>query len=394
MLSGYPPQAWEWSVVLRRVLFPLLALPFMRILGFLTGGFVTSVLINVGALLGFSYFVKRRFGTRAGIATAWLVATYPGITYWAGLPYSYTMIVPCSLVAGILLTRLNEAQDLVGVVSASLLLGLMFCGYDLLPFFLPPALIILAWRRRLAWMAIAGVAAVAPPMAVNSWLERMGVPAVNSNTSTYGAIISSYLHPAASGKWLGYLSALPSLSVTTFLFSNLVFVPLLFLALTVWSLPRRRPVITVVEGSVLVTTLLIFLFNNAAPPYYGWQMRGDWVARLYQPVVVAYLLCIARAIEQASDVGTHTRVLTWTIVLVCVAGTAVILSPMIGSRFGAYVYHRFYAHSSPEWMLVNRERYGARPLGVCRETHEFDGMRDPMTPLTRPSFMYRYPGRD
>src|SRR5262245_11980102 len=51
MLDGAPRAQWEWSIVLRRVFYPLVAFPFMKALGFVVGGFVASALINLAALV-------------------------------------------------------------------------------------------------------------------------------------------------------------------------------------------------------------------------------------------------------------------------------------------------------------------------------------------------------
>src|SRR5260370_33587705 len=43
MLDGQPRQQWQFSVVLRRILVPLLAYPFMKLGGFAPRGFVARV---------------------------------------------------------------------------------------------------------------------------------------------------------------------------------------------------------------------------------------------------------------------------------------------------------------------------------------------------------------
>src|SRR4029077_9369055 len=44
MLDGQPPERWRGSLVLRRLLFPVVAYPFMKAAGFEVGGFIASVL--------------------------------------------------------------------------------------------------------------------------------------------------------------------------------------------------------------------------------------------------------------------------------------------------------------------------------------------------------------
>ena len=118
MISGEEPSRWAGSVVLRRLLFPVVSYPLVRAAGFLAGGLIASILLNVIALLVFAAFVRRRVGEGGAIATLWLVATYPGITYWAGLPYSYVAIVPGSMFGLILLYRMQDRAALQDVVRS------------------------------------------------------------------------------------------------------------------------------------------------------------------------------------------------------------------------------------------------------------------------------------
>src|SRR5260370_19289092 len=148
MLDGKPRQQWQFSVVLRRILFPLLAYPFMKLGGFEPGGFVASVLIHLLALIALGLFLRRRYGDDSAAAGMMLLATYPGITYWAGLPYSYAAIVPASIGLFILLVRLEEQTTMTQVALIGLAMGIGFTAYDLAPFFAVAALGLLAVQRR------------------------------------------------------------------------------------------------------------------------------------------------------------------------------------------------------------------------------------------------------
>ena len=108
-ISGDEPSVWGFSVVLRRLLFPLLSFPLTRIFGILAGGVMASFALQILGVTGFAFFVRRRVGESAAIAVLWLLATYPGITYWSGLPYSYVTIVPGSLACLMLLYRVQVA---------------------------------------------------------------------------------------------------------------------------------------------------------------------------------------------------------------------------------------------------------------------------------------------
>lgn len=385
MMRGDPVETWGWSVVLRRLLFPIIALPFVNVFGFLTGGLIASMLVNVAAVIAFTMLIRRRFGEAAALTALWLLATYPGITYWAGLPYSYVVIVPGSLACMMLLYRLQDANTLRDAVAASLLLGIVFLGYDLLPFFGAAAALLLLLRRRFLWMVAACVTMLLPSFAVAALFILIGVPLVNANTVMYLVIINAYAHPDFA-LWARYIAALPRVFLSNFLFSNFVVLPLLFCGATIVALRRKFSIVERPEIVLMIASLAVFLFNNAAPPYYGWQLRGDWVARLYQPVLPALLLAIAR-VSQRSVADRRWQI---AIAVSVLANASIAFGPVLMNPISAHVYQRFYMHSSPDSLLVNLRRFGRRPLGVCSTNHEWDHIPNPNTPFNRPAYQFRY----
>lgn len=52
-----------------------------------------------------------------------MLATYPGLAYWGGLPYFYAIIVPASLWDFMVLVQLSQPQ------TPALLLGTLSLGY-------------------------------------------------------------------------------------------------------------------------------------------------------------------------------------------------------------------------------------------------------------------------
>ncbi|HEX9986715.1 MAG TPA: hypothetical protein VGF69_25895 [Thermoanaerobaculia bacterium] len=371
MVRGAEPSRWQFSVVLRRVLYPVLSWPLTAATGELWGGLLTTMLITAAAIALFALFVRKRWGENAAIATLWLLVTWPGITYWSGLPYGYATIVPGSLVIAVLLYRLDEAGDMRTVVTSASLIGLIYLAYDLFPFFAPAVALLPALRRRWMHAVIAGVLQLVPLAAVLTVFHLTMLPVVNSNTATYGTIVRAWFAGPYGAGWLAYMADLPRVFLAVFLFSGFLVLPLLFLA-TVWRVRLGRP-----ELLILGATAAVFLFNNAAPPYYGWQLRGDWIPRLYQPVFVAFLLCIARA--QLPKAAT----------LIAVAANVVILlAPVTLNRPALRLYEVFYRHGDPDAFLRNLEVHGRRPLGFCREEHVHN---PPRPPYDRPSFVFRPP---
>jgi hypothetical protein len=389
MLAGMDRSTWEQSVVLRRVLYPIVAYPFVKTLGFLEGGLVASVVVHIASILAFVVFVSRKAGEKPAIAIGWLLATYPGMTYWAGLPYSYAAIVPSCLIAMILLWRLWEAESLEAHVSPALFLGIIFLAYDLLPFYAPAAMLLLIARKRsLGRLVVSATLLVLPSAVVAAMFYAMDVPLINSNTASYVTILGSYLHPGSG--WGAMLVQLPETFVVTFLYSNFIFLPLLFVAAMIFARNLKLPVLAGPEIAVLIAVGFVFIVNNAAPPYLGWQLRGSWIARLYQPVFIAFLLPIARLMGVLGSDRRWKACFVATLLLnASIAFGGILLNPL-----ASVVYQRFYRHSKPDAMITNLERYGRRPLGVCSADHSFDGIINPGTPWNRPSYMFRYPLRD
>jgi hypothetical protein len=373
MLDGQPRERWQDSIVLRRILFPLVAYPFMKLAGYEVGGFVASVLCQVAGLLALGGFLRRKYGEGAARIGVWLLATYPGITYWAALPYAYVAIVPASIALFALLTRLDERDDLRATFVTSAAMGVLFTAYDLAPFFGVAALLALLRRRRLRAIpvAVAGLAA-APTISLAILALVFHVGWTNKNTDLYGVIARAYLHPPPLAAWLRSISDfLPALAANYF-HGNLVFLPLLFLVVALVA--RRRP--TVPEGALLLASLAVFLFNNLAPPYGGrWQMRGDFIPRLYQPLFVALLVYCARVVaelsrdEQAKPEQTKALFLKVAVVVSCLGNASIAFGPIAHVPWAGHAYHRFYMHSGPDVMDDALERYGRRPLGFCDPGH-------------------------
>jgi len=363
MLDGAPRSTWQYSQILRRVLFPLLAYPAMKLFGFLYGGFLVSALLNAAAVVWFGMFVRREIGYRGAVASLWILATYPGIAYWAGLPYSYAIIVPACLGSAAILWYLARAQRRGQILGLALALGLLFLGYDLLPFFAPAAILLLMRRHSLYDTFLAGAAMLFPTIVSNSLLDRLfGIQLINPNTVSYWIVVESYLRRPQWHAWTLLLFRLPAIAIGTFFYSNFIFLPSLFLIFIVLA-PRNGRSLTIVELAMVLACLAVFLVLNAAPPYQArWQLRGLWIARIYQPVFVVFLLYIARATEALDG----RQGLRWGLVAATVVFNASIcFGPILLNPLADGVYYRFYRHAPPGTMIRNLEHYGRRPLFVC-----------------------------
>ncbi|HEY4590427.1 MAG TPA: hypothetical protein VII86_14465 [Thermoanaerobaculia bacterium] len=370
MLDGAPRDQWGFSVVLRRILYPLLAYPFMKVWGFEGGGLIVNVLLALGSLALFWRALRRRLGTEPPPALLVLLATYPGWFYWTGTPYSYAIIVPASLLCMALLWRVETLTTGREALLAGLGLGVLFTGYDLLPFFGAAAVLLLLWRRLWAPCAALAAAMLLPAVATSVLLWQIyRVPFRNNNTEAYFQVLKSYFSPIDLHAWWALLRQFSYAVKSNYLYSNFLFLPLLFLAVLIasWWLPRDARILRPAEVSLLIAVVLLFLFNNLAPPYPGWPLRGSWVPRLYQPAMAAMVPVLAYFFARAALLPRPLRLGAWAALGLAIALQAwVVFAPVLGdARLSGYIYWRFYEHATRPLYAENLARYGARPVGFC-----------------------------
>jgi hypothetical protein len=124
-VDGAPKKVWDKALLLRRVLYDVIAWPLMKAGGFEIGGTIASLVFNVaGFAVGIS-LLRRRIGERGAIFAAWILALYPGAMYWGGLPYPYALIFPLSLLLTIALMDLPGLR-LLPLAGVSLAMGVAY----------------------------------------------------------------------------------------------------------------------------------------------------------------------------------------------------------------------------------------------------------------------------
>jgi hypothetical protein len=367
MLDGAPREQWKFSIVARRILFPLLAYPLMKLWGFLVGGVVTSAVLQIAAFIGFVLYVRSRIGIAAAYAAVALLATYPGIYYWAGIPYSYAAIVPACLAGLIILIEIERQPSTPRVALLALALGIVLLAYDLLPFFGPPMIGMLLFRRR--WLATAiAILLILTPSVINNFLlyHWAKMPLHNQNTQAYADVVQAYMQPIHFGYWRRSLAEVPRNFAYNYFACNFLFLPALFLVLLIVNRLTLRLRLTLAEKGVLLMTLLLFAFLNLAPPHEGWQFRGIAVARIYQPVFVVFLLFALRFVQSAwHERQRMRRPLIGLVGVTAAANAAIVLGPALHLRVADEAYFAFYRHATHPMFLENLDRFGRRPLGFC-----------------------------
>lgn len=366
MLEGSPRPEWAGSVLLRRVLYPVMTWPATQLLGFRTGAVVGAFCWN---LVGFYFWLgwmRKRWGDRTAIAAAWLAALYPGAAYWGGLPQVYGLIFPLALGLHAALHELETApRRRLALWSA--LMGVAYLGYDFFVFFVPATVVLLFRRRSWLDLAISVILQLAP---LAAWLLclrfLLDSAVVNGNTGTYGQVIAAYLHPGDLAAWWRLLQEAPAVFLDVFFGANFLFLPCLFLALVVIHTISSRPLLSRADLALLAAALALFLFNNLAPDHQvEWPMRGNWIARLYQPVFVVLLAAAARWWgAESSPIRRKTLALLFG--ATAAANAFVVFGPIAGDPLGisGQAYYRFYNHSENHTLYhSNLRQYGRRPLG-------------------------------
>ena len=381
LLNGAPKAEWEGAVALRRILYPLLCFPFMKMFGFNWGGLVGTLILHILALfLLYRYFLKS-YSEKVAISASCLFATYPGITYWSGVPYHHASIVPVTIFSFLCLENIaslipiSSLQSNFKVAINALVIGVLFYFYDLAIFFIPAVYLMLIFKK--SWSKFLSFTlgfAISQVIMVTFLTKGLDINLIDSNSVTYKNIINGYLNiinftSNDYSEWMHLLSLMPRVLFSNFIFSNFLFLPLLFLFFLFIGY-KNKVVPSLVETCLFLSILAVFLFNNCAPKYEGWQLRGTWIARIYQPIFIVYFSYIFRVLASTNSIkSTNFRPL---ILIFALLNLSVTLSLYLKLPHGTFLYDRFYKHSKKNVMIENLDRYGTYPLGFCNLNPELN----------------------
>lgn len=366
-VDGADRQAWDEAILLRRILYPLLAWPMMKTSGFEIGGTIASLLLNLGGFVWAGFWLRRRIGDRGAVFALWLLAFYPGAAYWAGMPYPYALISPLSMLLALALETLAEAKG-SRLIGASLAMGVGYLAYDFAVFFLPASMLLLLWHRR---PVAAGVSTLLQILPLALWLlilaHCFGQSPENSNTRTYTAIIGAY-QQAGLGHLFSHTRELIEISATVFFGANFIFLPAFFVCMFMLNPLTSRLEFSRAEICLLLVVAGVFVFNQLAPDYGGWQMRGAWISRLYQPVYPIFILFAAKWWQKSPALVWPLRwVARMALAGYVVGNSLIIFGPILGNpgRVSETAFYRFYRHTDHHWVYEQHslKLYGRRPLG-------------------------------
>ncbi len=362
--------------VLRRILYPLIAYPLMKVfkilnykLFFYYGGFFTNIFLYV-LILFFLTKKIQKLEVIQKITILTLFITYPGIYYYIGLPYSYNLIIPSYICLYFLLEKIKNIKTYSELTVHSFCVGLFFLGYDLWAIFLPASLILVFLNKnlnRLLSLLIYSLGAILPLCSFLFFLKDYFSNAfVDSHSSIMSIILSAYLD--FFNRLDNYALILRD-SIYIFchnvLFSTFFFLSVLFLFLIV----KYRDVIKLntTEKAILASIAFLFCCNNFAPDYDTmWQMRGTWIARLYQPLFLVFFFYIARVIKII-----NSKYIIFFTFLCSFFNLMIVLGPIFDFKFSNHIFHNFYWQTRVHNIYENTQIWGKRPLGFCLEDKKY-----------------------
>lgn len=350
-VDGQPREVWDRALFLRRILYPVICWPAMKLLGYETGGVVMNLLFGLGAFVGATWWLRRREGGRAEMMGAWLLAAYPGFAYWVGMPYQYALIAPGALMLTIALAEIDAGRSLRWTVGLALFMGVLYLAYDFGPIFLPATVGLLLWRRRWSHLLVAALAGALPLLCWLLFLRTvLGQSLENSNAGIYRSVLSGFLQIKDWGVWASGLPRLCDTLLASVFGANFVFLPAIFLGVLCLNSYTSRVRLAVSECAIMGSVLLLFAVVNLGTVEIGtWIMSGSWIARIYQPVFPVMVFFVARWWQALPALPAIGRVVLLAgLALATVGNLLVVFGPVAGNPGGVSgeAFFRFYTHSS------------------------------------------------
>jgi hypothetical protein len=367
-IIGESVDKWGTGWVLRRELFYIISFPFFKLFGFYIGGILSAFVITLTSFYFFIKFIYKNIGIQSAYVAMILLSTYPGIMYWIGSPFAQVMIVPCCCWVYVIMWKMSQTDKLKKHILYLSIISLMFTAYDLFVYFYPAILLIYLkhcqWKKVFVSLPIM----IIPQILIILWLKSSGATTISSaNSGLYFTITKSYFHITDFSSWLEILELVPKILFDNFLDSNFLFLPLLFLIAFILGLFKKFA-LNEIETSILFFVLMVFLFNNLAPWYEAdFQMRGVWIARVYQPIFIVMLMYIVRfSALMADNKPLRANYFIGLIILCACLNLAINVGGIFGSKLTERAWYRFYQHSPPNTMTENLKKFGVRPIGFSK----------------------------
>lgn len=379
LVTLQPKHTWDWSVFVTRPLYYLLALPFVKVFGIDLGGVIFNVLLHFLAIFVFYRYCLKKFSEKTALWGSWLLSTCPAIYYFSGYTQCNSFIVPSVVFMFILAEKLNS-DDQPGIYQQllyPLAIGTLLLGYDLVFYFIPLVFLSTFFKRGWSFSLKSTLLALLPSASYLTLLRLAGGQLHKAHTEVFRNNFKAYLTPTPQyfellfkNIYLGLLDLFPN-----FFFSNMMFTPLLFLG-AAFMLKKQEWKEFRLERILFIIALSMFAFSQFSPtttdPFLRHHVetgiKGNWLVRVYQPLFIAYFMIILYQFNRLD--GLKLKVLNALGIIIIIGNLSIIFGTALKLPISQYAYHRFYKHGDPHRFLVNREKFGFHPIGLCKVKRE------------------------
>ncbi|MCG6144902.1 hypothetical protein [Leptospira bandrabouensis] len=341
-LDGAPIYEISFSVVLRRILYYLIAYPFMKVFGFFLGGVLSNFLIY---LLFYYFLYFSNFSKQFNpYYISFLLVTYPGIYYFIGLPYSYNLTVIGSIIIGYLIYTLYQKTSNFKFLKISFIIGILFTGYDFHIWFLIPFLLTIFYYKFSTWIK-GTILLLIPSFAVNLLLSNVfGIKLENSNTNIYANTLDGLKSIFNLTIDYDFISNFIMTFGKILLSSTFIIIPsiltlyfcIIFLVKRDFRFIRKHFAFLAIFISITLLFVVINIYQGKGTGQ--WDFRGDWIARIYQGFIAAYVLGFALK-DKVSD-----KIKTAILIIIVISNATIIISPYFQPKLASKVYYLFYRH--------------------------------------------------
>ena len=356
---------------LRRILYPTLTFPLtayfqkLHISNFyIYAGFITNLFVYLITFIFLYRYIFKKFSMKAANYTLLFLASFPPVHYYSGIPYFRNIIVPATLAIFLFLFLINkslkqnsEKNWQIGILS--LLIGILYLGYDLYLFFFPASLFIALRYKKIKALFIISFFSSLPLFFWLFSLKLQGYNLINGNSAVYKKTLFAYFNLKNYENYFATILNFPISLFQNFFYCSYIFLPLLFL----YCLFKYRKKLDFSSISILLSAFLFFAFVNLAPDFKAqFVMKGDWIARLYNPIFVIFLFYSVKCFN-----STKSKKERIPFYLVIFFNTIIVLSPVLNFNSGNYIHTLFYKQTKMRHFAIkdNLDLWGRRPLGFC-----------------------------
>ena len=258
--------------------------------------------------------------------------------------------------------KMSQADSLKKHIKYLMIIAVLFTAYDLFIFFYPAILLIYLKHKQWKKMLVSVPIMFIPQILIVLWFRCYDVIELKSeNSGLYFDIITSYFKVDDFSNWFRIMAEVPGYLLSNYLDSNFLFLPLLFSVFVIWGL-FKNILLNEIERSVLLFALIVFLITNMAPYQFAdVQLRGEWIARLYQPIFIVMLMYIIRFSSQIFNNKSSQSKYCIALIAACVCfNLAINIGGVFGSKLTQRAWYRFYMHSPQNTMTENLKQFGVK----------------------------------